>query len=63
MDKEDVNETFDNYLQNLLENNLLEKYAPLKKLNKRERKFQQKPWITKGLQVSIKKKNQYLENI
>ena len=57
MDKEDVNETFDNYLQNLLENNLLEKYAPLKKLNKRERKFQQKPWITKGLQVSRKKIN------
>ena len=55
MDKENVNETIDSYLQNL--NNLLEKYAPLKKLNKQERKFQQKPWITKGLQVSIKKKN------
>ena len=61
MDKENVNETIDNYLQNL--NNLLEKHAPLKKLNKQERKFQQKPWITKGLQVSIKKKTQYLENI
>ena len=55
LDKENVNETIDNYLQNL--NNLLEKHAPLKKLNKQERKFQQKPWITKGLQVSIKKKN------
>ena len=28
-----------------------------KKFNKQEWKFQQKPWITKGLQVSIKKKN------
>ena len=33
-------------------------------LNKQERKFQQKPWITKRLQVSVKKKKiQYLENI
>ena len=40
----------------------MEKHAPLKKLNKQERKFQQKSWITKGLQVSIKKKTQYLEN-
>ena len=29
------------------------KNAHLKKLSKQERKFQQKPWITKGLQVSI----------
>ena len=35
----------------------MEKYAPLKKLSKQEKKFQQKPWITKGLQVPIKKKN------
>ena len=52
LDKENVNETIDSYLQNL--NNLLEKYAPLKKLNKQERKFQQNPWITK---ISIKKKS------
>ena len=37
LDKENVNETIDNYLQNL--NNLLGKHAPLKKLNKQERKF------------------------
>ena len=55
LDKENVNETNDNYLQNL--SNLLEKQAPLKKLNKQERKFQQKPWITKGLLVPIKNKN------
>ena len=36
---------------------MLEKHAPLKQLNKQELKFQQKPWITQGLQISIKKKN------
>ena len=39
------------------------KHAPLKKMNKQDRKFQQKPWITKGLQVSIKKKTPCFENI
>ena len=32
-------------------------HAPLKKLNKKERKFLTKPWDTQGLQNSIKKKN------
>ena len=36
---------------------MLEKHAPLKRLNKQELKFQQKIWITQGLQISIKKKN------
>ena len=36
---------------------LLEKHAPLKRLNKQELQFHQKPWITQGLQISIKKKN------
>ena len=36
---------------------MLEKHAPLKRLSKQELKFEQKPWITQGLQISIKKKN------
>ena len=36
---------------------LLETHAPLKTLNKKELKFLSKPWITQGLQNSIKKKN------
>ena len=36
---------------------MLEKHTPLKRLNKQELKFQQKPWITQGLQIFIKKKN------
>ena len=58
MDKINVNETIDNYLQNL--NNLLEKHVPSKELIMQDRKFQEKPWFAKGLQVSIKKNAQYL---
>ena len=36
---------------------LLDIHAPIKKLNKRELNFLTKPWITQGLQNSIKKKN------
>ena len=42
---------------------LLEKHAPLKRLNKKELKFQQKPWKTQGLQISIKKKNTLFPDI
>ena len=36
---------------------LLDTHVPFKKLNKKELKFLTKPWITQGLQNSIKKKN------
>ena len=36
---------------------LSETHASLKKLSKKELKFLTKPWITQGLQNSIKKKN------
>ena len=36
---------------------LLNTHAPFKKLNKKELKFLTKPWITQGLQNSIKKKH------
>ena len=38
-------------------NTLINSHALLKKLNKKQRKFQQKPWITKGIQNAIEKKN------
>ena len=38
-------------------NTLINSHAPLKKLNKKQRKFQQKPWITKGIQNAIENKN------
>ena len=55
VNKENVNLSLNNYLYN--NDLLLEKHAPLKRLNKRELKFQQKPCITEGLQIYIKKKN------
>ena len=50
-----VNITFENYLNTV--NTLINSHAPLKKLNKKQRKFQQKPWITKIIQNAIEKKN------
>ena len=49
----------DNSLNNLLSctDNLMDKYVPLKKLNKREFKQTLKPWITPGIRNSIKRKD------
>ena len=41
-------------------NTLLNKYAPLKKLNKKDFKNQQKPWITNGILSSIKRRDKLL---
>ena len=32
-------------------------HAPIKNLNKKDQKLKAKPWITKGIIVSIKNKN------
>ena len=53
--QDNINITFENYLNTM--NALINSHAPLKKLNKKQRKFQQKPWITKGIQDAIKRKN------
>ena len=55
LNKNHVNTTFENYLNTV--NTLINSHAPLKKLNKKQRKFQQKPWIAKEIQNAIKKKN------
>ena len=44
-------------------NILINSHAPLKTLNKKQRRFQQKPWITKGIQNAIEKKNRLFKNI
>ena len=36
---------------------IINKYAPLSKLSRREKQLQAKPWITRGLLTSIKNKN------
>ena len=36
---------------------LIEKYMPRKKLSRKQKRYHQKPWITKGLRNSIKTKD------
>ena len=43
LNQDDVNITSENHLNTL--NTLINLHAPLKKLNKKQRKFQQRPWI------------------
>ena len=54
-DRGDINHSFDNFLNKF--NAILDNHAPLKKANKKEIKTQQKPWITKGILCSIKKRD------
>ena len=60
----DINEIFDSFYS--ITTNTIDKHAPLKKLSKKEAKFQSKPWISQGIQKSIKTKNKlfncYLRN-
>ena len=51
----DVEDMFGLFYSNL--NNIVDKHAPLKQLSKKETKISCKPWITKGLRTSIRKKN------
>ena len=37
--------------------NVLDKYAPLQKLSRKEKRLTEKPWISKGILKSIKTKN------
>ena len=45
------------------ENFVLNKYAPLKRVNKYKLRFKNKPWITSGIQKSIYIKNKLLKKI
>ena len=55
LNQNNVNITFENYLNTV--NTLINSHAPLKKLNKKQRKFQQKLWIANRIQNAIEKKN------
>ena len=50
----DVNQSLENFLN--ISNLLLDKYAPLKQINKKQMKTNSRPWITKGILTSIRKK-------
>ena len=59
VNKENVNLSLSNYLYNI--DVLLEKHAPLKRLNKQDIEFQQKSWITQDLPISIKKRTLFFQ--
>ena len=50
----DVNQSLENFLN--ISNSLLDKYAPLKQITKEQMKTNSRPWITKGILTSIRKK-------
>ena len=54
----DVDKSFDTFSSNL--NLLLDKHAPYKKISKYKLKLKRKPWISKGIKVSIDVKNKLL---
>lgn len=56
--KGNVDQMFSAFYKKL--NKLVNKHAPLKKCSKRDVKNLSKPWITRGLQRSIKVKNKFL---
>ena len=58
LDEKNVNSATNNFLGTI--NSVLNKYAPLKKVNKYKLRFKKKSWITSGIQRS---KNQYVLKI
>ena len=60
LDKKNVNLATNNFLDTI--NSVLNKYAPLKRVNKYKLRFKNKPWITSGIQKSIYIKNKLLKN-
>ena len=55
LNKKDVDNSFDKFF--LIVKTLLDTYAPIQKLTKAESKLKSKPWLTRGIMTSIKKKN------
>ena len=55
LEKKDIDNSFDKFF--LIVETLLDTYAPIQKLTKAESKLKSKPWLTRGIMTSIKKKN------
>ena len=49
-----VNQSLENFLN--ITNSLIERYAPLTQVTKKDMKTQSKPWTTKAILISIRKK-------
>ena len=55
-----IDSSFQYFFESL--NNMFDKLAPFKKINKHKLKFKTKPWITIALQKSISIKNKTVKN-
>ena len=54
-DSRDVNSVFSTFYNKFIK--LINKHAPMKTISKRKAKLLSKPWITKGLRISVEIKN------
>ena len=54
-DRNDVNLSFDTFFTTF--ENILDKYCPLRKVRNKDFKNKHKPWITKGILISIKRRD------
>ena len=55
LNRDNFNKAFDQFV-NLIAK-IIDKHAPLQRLSRKQKKFASKPWITKGILISIWKKN------
>ena len=60
LDADDPNISFDNFYNSI--NNLVDKYAPLKKTSNKKRRSKSNPWITNGILTSITKRDHLHKN-
>ena len=54
LNRDNFNMTFDQFV-NLIAK-IIDKHAPLQRLSRKQKKLASKPWITKGILISIRKK-------
>ena len=55
----DLNKKYDSFHENLMQ--VVNKNVPLKEMSNKEIKKKEKPWIIKGIIISIHKRNSYLK--
>ena len=55
LNRDNFNKTFDQFVNLIAE--IIDKHAPLQRLSRKQKKLASKPWISKGILISIRKKN------
>ena len=54
LSSDNLDHKFDNFVEVI--SNTIESHAPLKRMSRKQLKLAKKPWITKGILTSIRKK-------